>query len=308
MTAETRDGRTWAVVLAGGDGVRVREVIRRMYGLAQPKQFCAFGGSRSLLRQTLERAERLVPRERVVVVVCEAHRPWWEKELTTLPAANVVVQPSNRGTAAGVLAGLFQVLGRARQPARLVFLPSDHRVGDEDRLEAALEGALEEANGGRLVLLGMRAVRAEQGYGWIVPSSRGGGASRPVERFLEKPPPRTARQILAEGALVNSFTFAAASETLVRLYARTAFDLLFSFMASRDLRDPTSTRWMLDLYEELEVWDLSHDVLERAPEELAVLRVDDCGWADLGTPDRLERHLADRPRPPSLGRPLEQSP
>lgn len=306
--APQREGHTWAVVLAGGDGVRVREVIKRTFGVEQPKQFCAFGGSRSLLRQTLDRAQRLVPPERIVVVVTEAHRRWWEKELSFLPPANIVAQASNKGTAVGVLAGLLCVLALHPGPARLLFLPSDHRVGDEEGLQAALAAALDEAVSGRLVLLGMETTRAEPGYGWIVPSAGGNGVSQDVERFLEKPSPATTRRLVADGALVNSFAFAAASQTLIRLYARTALDLLFSLMASRDLRRAPSGRWRPAQYERLAVRDLSRDILEKTTGELAVLRVPDCGWADLGTPERLGRHLAHLARPVPPGRSLEHSP
>src|SRR5262249_60178228 len=57
-------GNLWAVVLAGGEGMRLRPLTRHLYGDERPKQFAAVVGARSLLRQTLDRVGLLVPPER----------------------------------------------------------------------------------------------------------------------------------------------------------------------------------------------------------------------------------------------------
>jgi hypothetical protein len=61
-------GNVWSIVLAGGDGVRTKEFIRRWLGHEKPKQYCTFVGSRSMFQHTLDRTDRLTPWERVVVV------------------------------------------------------------------------------------------------------------------------------------------------------------------------------------------------------------------------------------------------
>ena len=48
------DGSLWAVVLAGGEGVRLRPLVRRVCGDERPKQFVPLLGTRTLLRQTLD--------------------------------------------------------------------------------------------------------------------------------------------------------------------------------------------------------------------------------------------------------------
>jgi hypothetical protein len=49
------------------------------------------------------------PPERVVVVAAERYRLLRERELADVPAANVIVQPENRGTAPGVLSRPWRV-------------------------------------------------------------------------------------------------------------------------------------------------------------------------------------------------------
>ena len=45
----------WAVLLAGGDGIRLRDLTLRIIGDHRPKRFCPITGSESLLRQTRTR-------------------------------------------------------------------------------------------------------------------------------------------------------------------------------------------------------------------------------------------------------------
>ena len=71
-------GNLWAIVLAGGEGMRLRGLTRRLYGDDRPKQYAALVGARSLLRQTLDRVGLLVPPERTVVVTLASHARYVE--------------------------------------------------------------------------------------------------------------------------------------------------------------------------------------------------------------------------------------
>src|SRR5262245_21480212 len=85
--------RPWVVILAAGDGQRLAAITTGPDGRAVPKQFCSLDGERSLLRATLQRAARLAPPERTLVVVAAAHEAWWLRELHDLPAGNILAQP-----------------------------------------------------------------------------------------------------------------------------------------------------------------------------------------------------------------------
>lgn len=101
----------WAIVLAAGDGRRLQGLTTQG-GVAVPKQFCALEHGPSLLQEALDRAHSVVRRERICTVVASAHRRWWSGRLEGVPAANVVVQPRNRGTANGILLPLLTILER----------------------------------------------------------------------------------------------------------------------------------------------------------------------------------------------------
>lgn len=64
----------WATVLAGGEGTRVRGFLQEVCGGSGLKQFSTVIGSRSMLRCTLDRITRLIPPERVLVVVSATSR------------------------------------------------------------------------------------------------------------------------------------------------------------------------------------------------------------------------------------------
>src|SRR6185369_1596128 len=83
----------------------------------------------------------LVPPERTVVVVADGYAALAEEQLALYPGVEIVRQPANRGTGAGVLLPLAHVL--ARDPAaRAVVFPSDHHVHREAPFIDAVERAL----------------------------------------------------------------------------------------------------------------------------------------------------------------------
>jgi len=71
----------WALILAAGEGSRLRGLTTTPGGLYVPKQFCSLQGGASLLEETLWRAESVAQRRHVVTVVAAQHRRWWEAPL-----------------------------------------------------------------------------------------------------------------------------------------------------------------------------------------------------------------------------------
>jgi mannose-1-phosphate guanylyltransferase len=57
-------GNLWATLLAGGDGVRLRDLTLRITGDSRPKQSCRIVGGKSLLSQTRTRLEPLFSGDR----------------------------------------------------------------------------------------------------------------------------------------------------------------------------------------------------------------------------------------------------
>jgi mannose-1-phosphate guanylyltransferase len=295
-------GDEWAIVLAGGDGTRVRDLTKGPSGVSVPKQYCTFGGDRSLLGLALDRARKVVGPDRVVVVVAEQHRPWWELELgcppDVLPAENVVVQPANRGTAVGVLAGLARVVSREGSLTRVLVLPSDHYVSHEETLLRHLEQGVLAArqDPSRVVLLGMTPESVDAEYGWILSPAGSKGVARSVVRFVEKPDTASSQHLIERGALLNSFIFVARAATLLLLYWRVMPEVVGRFLPRVSRPDGWARGALRRLYRTLPSLDFSRELLERCTDDLAVVPVPPCGWSDLGTPARLIRFQQQRAR------------
>jgi mannose-1-phosphate guanylyltransferase len=287
------NGDTWAVVLAAGEGSRLRSLTKDASGCDVPKQFCSLRAGPSLLQEALGRAASVVPAERVCAVVAAQHDRWWRQALARLPAGNVVVQPRNRGTAHGMLLALAHVLERDRC-ARVLFFPADHHVADEAALAAAARRAEISVrdNQAKILLLGMAPDKLDAELGYIVPNG-GSGPVTAVRRFVEKPSLHEACSLVAEGALWNAFIVAARASALLGLFLEHDARAVGRMRAA--IRDggagPAANAALEHLYRELPVVDFSRDIAESCASELSVMRVPACGWSDLGTPERVARTL-----------------
>lgn len=288
-------GNRWAVVLAAGEGSRLSSITRNRNGNPVPKQFCSLNGVSTLLDDALARAARVAPLERTIVIVAADQEPHWSSEVAALPPENIVVQPRNRGTAAGVLLPTLTVM--ARDPdAQIVFLPSDHFVASEKVLATAIAGALAdiERRPDSLVFLGIEPDEADPSLGYIAPEKPATQSSARIARFVEKPEINVARSLIELGALWNSFIFAATGRAILELIATripTIVDDIAGALASADARTALAR-----VYSKLPSIDFSRDVVEGSEHRLRVRAVPACGWSDLGTPERLGECLSRFPQ------------
>jgi mannose-1-phosphate guanylyltransferase len=283
-----QSGHTWALILAAGDGSRLRALTSDRSGMPVPKQYCSLRGGATLLEDTIRRAEAFCTPAHISLIVADRHREWWEPSLSRIPSGNIVVQPGNRGTAVGVLLQLLQVL-RLDPQAEVLLLPSDHFIGDEPVMERAQLAALDHIRKQPLdiVLLGMEPSFPDPELGYILPGTNAVGALPSVREFTEKPSVARARALIAAGALWNAFILAARGSTLLELFERRLPDVVLALRSSSDLADT---------YEQLPVVDFSRHVLSgTALRRLRVLAVPECGWNDLGTPERVGETLARLP-------------
>ncbi len=289
------DGDVWALLLAGGEGTRLSSLTTTPGGLTVPKQFCSLHGGVSLLEETLSRAAVVAPRRRMLAVVADRHRRWWEAPLWSIPPLNIIVQPENKGTAVGLLLPLLH-LAQRNPSATVVVLPSDHFVRDEAVLAQSLQHAarLAHADHQHVYLLGLVPERIDPELGYIVPEGRTRLGVAPVRRFVEKPAFDIASRLIDNGALWNVFIVAASARALLGLYTKRYPDLIARMPdAVEKARLCTPDALAAErLYTSLPTLDFSRDVLEGQETALRVLTVPACGWSDLGTPQRVAETLS----------------
>jgi len=285
--------RPWGVILAGGDGTRLKAVSRLISGDNRPKQFCALFGGRSLLARTRGRLAPAISEDRMIFAVVRNHEEFYQPELADVDKSRIIVQPANRGTTAAIVYSLLR-LSRLEEDPVVAFFPADHHFADETQFARAVDRAFETVHKHPelLVLLAARAEKAEVEYGWVEPGTpldedhgRSPGVFR-VDRFWEKPSAATARELLSRDCLWNTFIIAGRVRTFLNIIESTTPDSLRSFQPIADSRSgETETERAAAVYESLQAGDFSRDVLTHCPDSLAVLRMEGAGWGDLGTPE-----------------------
>lgn len=282
----------WGLVLAGGDGMRLRALTERIAGRPIPKQYCRMLGPRSLLEAALDRVAALVAPERTLVIVNDEHLPFARPQLERLPAANVIVQPANRDTGPGLTLSLLALSRRAPQAVAIV-LPSDHSVRDETAFATHIARAVRAVTGApdRIALLGIVPDRADPELGYIEMADAAPGmppGARDVARFCEKPDAPEARRIVARGGLWNTFVMVFRVDRMLELLLRV-----------RPV-DVARLAWAgghggRAAYATLPPWNFSRDFLTSVTPHLIAIPVAGVGWDDCGTPDAVARVLAATP-------------
>ena len=283
----------WGVILAGGEGVRLKSLTRFVSGEDTPKQFCRLLGGQSLLAQTTQRISRRICSERTAYVLLNSHERFYSKELRNVPPAHLVVQPSNRGTLPAILASLIHII-RQDKNAVIGFFPSDHHYAEEERFMAGVDLAFTaaESNPDTVILLGVAANSAETEYGWIeatpAMSANSLDGLLKVKRFWEKPTTRIAEELLERGCVWNTFVMIGRAQAFLDLIRAGAGDIFQAFEELLALPQTVSINDKLDpIYQCVTATDFSKLVLSGAPERLGVWCLGDVGWSDLGDPHRV---------------------
>ena len=285
----------WAVILAGGDGTRLKSLTRHIAGDERPKQFCSVLGHGTLLEETQSRAALELAPARTLCVVNRAHEKYYAPTLSGRAAENLVAQPSNRGTAPAILYSLLRIA--ARDPEAVVaFFPSDHYISDNEKFMTQIRTALDSAHNrpDLIVLLGLEPESPEVEYGWIEPGRpiRGQAKIFSVRRFWEKPNKMLAQVLQLRGCLWNSFVMVASVQALLEIIESAIPDLYRSFADIRPHFGSAAESAAIDeLYTQLNEVNFSHQVLALKPERLAVLKVTGVRWNDLGEPKRVMASL-----------------
>lgn len=290
------------LVLAGGEGRRLKSYIKRLRGDSLPKQYVKFTGAHSMLEHTYRRAEKLIPRERLFTVVNQAHMKHQAvvDQLGGREPGTVIVQPENRETGPGLLLPLMHIYKRYANAIVAVF-PSDQFVWEEDHLmrHVRLAHAIVKRVPSKLVLLGIKPNYEESEYGYIVPNfecAANGWGICTVKAFVEKPDVMRAHTLTARGALWNTMMMVFNASELLQwveelrpeMYCR--FKRIYSAIGT-----PSERVVVQEIYDGLETVNFSKELLEpmarQHPARLAVLPVSNVGWSDWGSESRIVNTL-----------------
>lgn len=295
MSRHNRKQR-WAVILAGGDGKRLKPLTRAITGDDRPKQFCRIIGDETLLEQTQRRVRLLLTPAQTFTVVTRTHETFYQGYSNDSPHKGLLVQPENKGTAPAILLSLIKISQISPQ-AVVAFFPSDHHFTNDAGFMAQVELAFDlvEANAAQITLLGIEPNHSEVQYGWIEPvrpSAHNEQTLLRVRRFWEKPSRSVAQELMRAGSLWNTFVMVGRVEAFLDMISRTLSNLYRLLSSAVNvLGSHTEEQILKDLYSQFVPANFSTEVLEQQPGKLSVLRLSHVGWTDLGEPQRVAATL-----------------
>jgi mannose-1-phosphate guanylyltransferase len=287
----------WGIILAGGEGKRLQEFIRKRYGSERPKQYSAIIGKRSMLRHTLDRVEKIIPPKQLHIVVSRKHKKYLPEVLKEREKKAILFAPENRESAASIFLALSHVHFRDPEAVVAIF-PSDHFIGEEERFLGYVELAISfcEAYPDYVVLLGIKPTEPVPDYGWIEPSKHffhhKGNRFYRVVRFNEKPDAESAQQYFNKGWLWNSLVLAAKCETLVKMYRQHLESIYNAFKKAKSTYGTENEEsFIADAFADIPSLSFSKSLLEEIPESLYVLRVEGILWSDWGSKEQVLKDL-----------------
>lgn len=282
---------THLVILAGGGGTRLWPLSTE--GL--PKQFLdILGCGKSLLQQTAERFEGLVPPENIWVATSAEYKDMIKEHLPQVPEKNILVEPCRRNTAPCICYVSWKI--KKRNPkANVIITPSDHAIKDEKAFREAVKDCMEfSSETDSIVTLGIKPTHPETGYGYIkadlsYSSSRKKNIFR-VDAFKEKPTKEIAEEYIKQhNYLWNSGIFIWNVSTIVnafRVYSPEISHIFEDIYSYYDL--PQEQDMINQVFPQCENISVDYAIMEKA-EEIFVYPAE-FGWSDLGTWNSLRQH------------------
>lgn len=191
------------VVMCGGAGTRLWPVSRD----TMPKQFISLLGHESTFQRTMRLLSDPSVFHQPIVITNVEYRFTVLNQLQAIGiAAQIVLEPARRDSAAAVAAATELALAREEQAVVGVFA-ADHVVQDGAGFVETCRQAGVIAAQRRIVTIGIPPTSPATGYGYIRPGAELEQGAQTVAAFVEKPDAAQAAQYLLDGYLWNSGNF-----------------------------------------------------------------------------------------------------
>ncbi|MEO6872588.1 MAG: sugar phosphate nucleotidyltransferase [Chthoniobacterales bacterium] len=272
----------YVLILAGGSGERFWPLSRR----ARPKQLLRLVSEKTLIEETIDRLEGMVPPENILILTNVDQEKALRELLPDFPPENIVAEPAKRDTAAAVALATGWVAKRDHQATMLV-LPADHVIKNRAALQETITTAVRAAEEtGALVTIGVKPTWACPGFGYIergevvtLKSAAAETAIFRVLRFREKPDAELADRFVRSGNFRwNAGMFVWSVPTVLSEFNRHAPGL-GDFISQ--LRAPGNwERTLAERFSELPSTSFDYAIMEKADRVLMVEASFD--WDDVG--------------------------
>ncbi|MCZ2471771.1 mannose-1-phosphate guanylyltransferase [Aquirufa ecclesiirivi] len=268
----------YLIIMAGGIGTRFWPISRS----ANPKQFHdVLGVGKTMLQQTAERFQGIIPQENIYVVTSDEFAGLVEEQLPFLSKEQILKEPQRKNTAPCIAYATYKI-AKKNKKAKFVVAPADHVILKENAFQENIRTALEVAEEGVFVTLGIIPTRPDTGYGYIqyVPNDN---KAQKVKTFTEKPNLELAQAFLESGDYVwNAGIFVFKLPTFKKELEKHQSRMAEQFeegLAHYYTQEEES--FIKKVYAVCKNISMDVGIMEKAQEVKVILS--DIGWSDLGT-------------------------
>lgn len=271
----------YVAIMAGGIGSRFWPMSRTNY----PKQFLdILGTGKTLIQQTFERYNQLVPAENIFIVTSQEYVDLVKKQLPELPVENILAEPSRKNTAPCIAYIAFKLYQRDPE-ALMMAAPADNLILDTSAFIETAKNALDFVNHiNALVTIGIKPTYPNTGYGYI---QHDGPEAAPgmhkVKTFTEKPNLELAKTFLASGDFLwNAGIFTWKVKTIVNAFEKFLPEMFEVFYAERNnLNTPEEKEAIERIYPQCTNISIDFGIMEKADNVYVIPA--SFAWSDLGT-------------------------
>lgn len=284
-----KDTNNFALIMAGGVGSRFWPTSRANY----PKQFQDLTGvGRTLLQQTYDRLEGIVPSDQVYILTNSRYRDLVQAQLPEINNSRIICEPAMRNTAACILYAALKINQR-NSKSTMIVLPSDHFISKEKAFRTNVMQAFERASTqNELLTFGIPPNSPHTGYGYLEVEDKTASIG-PIVKFTEKPTQEKAEKFLQAGNYFwNSGIFVWSSTTILNAFATFQPEMLALFEAGIQYMNTSEEEaFLAQEYPKAEDISIDYAILEKAT-NIAMVKAS-FFWNDLGTWTSLYDQLSD---------------
>lgn len=270
----------YCIIMGGGIGSRFWPFSRK----TMPKQFLDFFGTgRSLLQQTFDRFQKVIPTENILIVTNAIYADLVKEQLPAIDEKQILLEPTRRNTAPCIAWASYHI--QALNPnANIVVAPSDHLILKEDEFLSAIENGLDfVANSEKLLTLGIKPNRPETGYGYIQIAEPAGENFYKVKTFTEKPELELAKVFIESGEFYwNSGLFMWNVNTILKAVETLLPELASKLLPGKGIYGTDKeTEFIEENFPACPNVSIDFGIMEKA--DNVYVSLGDFGWSDLGT-------------------------